>query len=266
MRKYQPKYRWKISRQQIELLLKMYAFRFVTSDLLAEDLGKDKSTIYERLSVLEQQQYIAKQYDSSYRARMRPASYCLAPAGLRYLKQVEGIDQATLRNYYKNKRQTEEQIDHCLYVYHIYLVLHKSYGTTWKIFTKHEVNREELIRPTPELILKARVVDCPDYYLELAPKGIMSWILRRRINQHENWADERDDTRYPHVLFVAGNDNTEKRLWKLTDERYTDFKYFITTEKQLLNTANGKVWMDSCETYEDEPILRIKLQQKITGQ
>lgn len=263
MRKYQPKYRWKISRQQIELLLKVYAFRFVTSDLLAEDLGKDRSTVYERLSVLEQQQYIAKQYDSSYRVRMRPASYCLAPAGLRYLKQLDGIDHATLRNYYKNKRQTEEQIDHCLYVYHIYLVLRQSYGTTWKILTKHEVNREELIRPTPELILRSQVTDCPDYYLELAPKDIMSWILRRRINQHENWADEHDDTRYPHVLFVAGNDNTEKRLWKLTDERYTDFKYFITTEKQLLNTANGKVWMDSCETYEDEPVYRIKLPKKI---
>jgi hypothetical protein len=266
MRKYQPKYRWKISRQQIELLLKVYAFRFVTSDLLAEDLGKDRSTVYERLSVLEQQQYIAKRYDSSYRVRMRPASYCLAPAGLRYLKQLDGIDQATLRNYYKNKWQTEEQIDHCLYVYHIYLVLRKSYGTTWKILTKHEVNREELIRPTPELMLKAQEADCPDYYLELAPKGIMSWILRRRINQHENWADEHDDTRYPHILFVAGNDNTEKRLWKLTEERYVDFKYFITTEKQLLNTANGKVWMDSCETYEDEPIRRIKLPQKCDEQ
>lgn len=263
MRKYQPKYRWKISRQQIELLLKVYAFRFVTSDLLAEDLGKDRSTVYERLSVLEQQQYIAKQYDSSYRVRMRPASYCLAPAGLRYLKQLDGIDQATLRNYYKNKRQTEEQIDHCLYIYHIYLVLRKSYGTTWKIFTKHEVNREELIRPTPELILRSEVTDCPDYYLELAPKGIMSWILRRRINQHENWADEHDDARYPHVLFVAGNDNTEKRLWKLTDERYNDFNYFITTNERLMNTKSGNVWIQSDTWYEDEEPELIRLPRRL---
>jgi len=259
MRKYQPKYRWKISHQQIELLLKVYAFRFVTSDLLAEDLGKDRSTVYERLTVLEQQGYIAKQYDSSYRLRMRPASYCLALAGLRYLKQLEGINQATLRNYYKNKRQTEEQIDTCFYIYRIYLVLRKSYGTTWAILTKNEVNREVLVRPTPELILQSGKEDCQDYYLDLAPKGIMSWILRRRINQHEDWEGEHDDIRYPHVLFVAGNDSTERRLCKLTDERYANFRYFITTEKRLLNTDNRRVWIKSDTWYEDEEPERMFL-------
>jgi hypothetical protein len=235
----------------------------VTSGLLAEDLGKDRSTVYERLTVLEQQGYIAKQYDSSYRLRRRPASYCLASAGLHYLKQRASINQATLRNHYKNKRQTEEQIDHCLYIYHIYLVLRKSYGTTWRIFTKNEVNREALVRPTPELILQSEKEDCPDYYLDLAPKGIMSWILRRRVNQHEDWADEHDDARYPHILFVAGNDNTEKRLWKMTEERYGDFNYFLTTNERLINTENGRVWIRSDTWYEDEEPELIKLPSRL---
>ncbi|MCA9348405.1 replication-relaxation family protein, partial [Candidatus Saccharibacteria bacterium] len=85
MRRYEPKTRYKISSSQLDILLLVLKYRFVSSDILAECLSRDRSTIYERLSVLVDQGYVIKLYDKTYRLRQGPVIYYLAPAGIRYL-------------------------------------------------------------------------------------------------------------------------------------------------------------------------------------
>ncbi len=214
MRNYQPKYRWKFSQDQLRLLAYVYSFRFVTTDLLAEVLKKDRSTLYERFTVLVEQGYLLKQYDSTYRIDRRPASYCLAPAGIRALKGSDYVMETTLLQNYKNKNFTREQIDDCLQLMRIRIVLKKQYGNHFDIFTQYQLNREAYVRPTPLLSLSGKTDKIPDYLVDLIPAGTPTWQVKKRLGQHEEFADESDYT-YPHVLFIAGNDNTEKRIAQL---------------------------------------------------
>jgi DNA-binding transcriptional ArsR family regulator len=259
MKKYQATYHWKLTEQQIILLIYIHKFRFITSDIVAEILGKDRSTIYERLSVLVDQDYITKQYDSTYRLRRRPASYCLAPKGIRALTGDKRVEQTSLRQQYKNKTQTEEQIDQCLEIANIYLAIHRHYPGRFAIYTKYQLDRKYLISPAPALKLEDDRDDAPDFYLDIIPAMHPSWLLKKRIRQHEQRAERIDAVTdrleeegieegdyYPHVLFVAGNNATERRLVRFTNERYNDFKYFTTTIGRLLGeNGNGRVGLEA---------------------
>ena len=243
MKNYQPKYRWKITEQQKTILIYIHKFRFVSTDILAEIFGKDRSTIYERLSVLEKQKYILKQHDSSYRLRRRPATYCLAPLGIRTLKDNPGIEQISLRQSYRNKSLTEEQIDDCLQTAQIYLHFSRYYPKQFNCYTKYQLDRDKFIRPTPILSIRGKTDKIPDYLVDIVPARLQTWIIRRRIAQHENFAEDSEQY-YPHVLFIAGNNNTEKRIVRLTEERYNDFSFYTTTMERLLYGETKKIWQD----------------------
>jgi len=266
MKNYQPKYRWKISEQQKTLLTYIHKFRFVSTDIIAEILKKDRSTIYERLSVLEKQGYISKQYDSTYRLRRRSATYCLAPLGIRTLKDDERVDQISLRQNYRNKSFTEEQIDDCLQVANIFLHFRRYYPKQFVCYTKYQLNRDKVIRPTPVLFIWGKTDKIPDYLIDIVPKGLQTWIIRKRIAQHEYFAED-SEKYYPHVLFIAGNNNTEKRIVKLTEERYNDFSYYTTTTERLLNDGAKKVWWNPEEFLgledNEEPPKRASLPLKL---
>ena len=63
MRRAETRTRYKISPTQGKILGSLFKYRFLTSDLLAALMKKDRSTIYERLAVLVDQGYVAKKYD-----------------------------------------------------------------------------------------------------------------------------------------------------------------------------------------------------------
>lgn len=261
-----PKYRRPISQKQLVLLGLLYKFRFVTTDLIAEWLKKDRSTIYESLYVLEQQGYIYKFYNKTYRLRDRPAVYCLAAKGIKYLRDNTKLDEKTLKNFYKNKRmgqpQDEEEqqkydayIDSCLLVFKYFLTLKRQTNNRFKIYTKWELNRDMFPTPPPELLLENESDNEPDYVLDIFAPGTFSWLLRKRINQHKDAEDERGEYSYPHVLLVAQNESTQKRLFKMTYENYSDFSFYLTQQDDLLNSTDGKVWIDMEESEEDEFVL-----------
>lgn len=253
-----PKYRRPLNSNQVRVLELCYKFRFVSVNLLAELLGKHRSSVYEGLYVLERQRYIGKRYDKTYRLAGKPASYYLASKGIRYLRENTGLDQTTLRNFYKNKSMRQEHVDHCLNVFRIALTLKKQVGNRFSIYTKYTLNRESFPSPLPELFLERKGnSDKPDYVLDIFEAGTFTWILRKRIRQHEDYADE-SNYRYPNVLFVAGNQSTEHRLFKLTYENYADFDYLITQQELLLDSEDGTVWIDVKESEEDE-IVRVRL-------
>jgi len=262
MKNYQPTYRWNLSEQQKTILIYIHKFRFVTTDVVAEIFGKDRSTIYERMSVLEKQGYVLKQYDSSYRLRRRPATYCLAPLGIKILKDGLLVEQVSLRQSYKNKSFTEEQIDDCLRVAQIYLHFRRHYDEYFDCYTKYQLTRDMFIRPTPVLFVRGKTDTIPSYVVDIIPAGLLTWIIRRRITQHEEFAEDSEQN-YPHVLFIAGNNNTEKRIVKLTEERYNDFSFYTTTMERMLHGDTRELWWDPEEFLglddDDEEPKRIHL-------
>ncbi len=260
MRSYEPKQRYSVSKSQLDILLYLLKYRFLTCDLLAEILGKDRSTIYERLFVLEEQGYISKQYDKTFRIRQRPAAYYLAPKGIRYLKNKQATERTQL--HYKNKYFTEEQIDTQLLYVKISIILRKHYSNEFNSYTKYHLNPDDYIKPTPHLKFEGANSTIPSYFVELFPAFTLSWRIRKRINQHIEAAGEAED-KYPNLLLIAGNISTERRIIKMTADIYAGFDIFTTTLDRVLGDDKD-TWLKPEEVYLDEykDIARIELSIK----
>jgi hypothetical protein len=226
-------------------------FRFVSSDVLAECLDKDRSTIYERLSVLVDQGYVVKLYDKTYRFRQRPVVYYLGPAGIRHLKKA-GYERTQL--HYKNKDFTDEQIDEQFLLGELARAIKKPYSNKFALYTKYQYGTDEFyISPPPYAKLVGNKETIPDYFMEYFPSFYESWKIRKRMRQHDAYANENDEYAHPHLLIVCGNPSTEKRVVRLAANLYADFELFTTTKERLLNGCK-KIWLRPEEVdWDDEP-------------
>jgi SOS-response transcriptional repressor LexA len=65
----------------------LYKFRFGSSDLIAKRFNKPSGKyVQKRLHILEDQGYIARRYDKSYKLQGKPAAYYLLPSAARLLQ------------------------------------------------------------------------------------------------------------------------------------------------------------------------------------
>lgn len=102
-----------ITKKQRAVLEQLYRFRFGTNDLLARSLDlKDGRYIHMRLDTLVKQEYVGKNYDSTYKLEGKPATYYLLPKAFTALKQYaqtedKEVSLKTLRNAYKDKEASE---------------------------------------------------------------------------------------------------------------------------------------------------------------
>ena len=79
------KLRKPLNSYQIRLLQTLYKFRFATTKLISDSQNsKYERVITARLKILLDQDYIGRNYDSSYRIKGKSASYYLRPKGIRY--------------------------------------------------------------------------------------------------------------------------------------------------------------------------------------
>jgi hypothetical protein len=230
----------------------------VSVDLIAAQVNKHRSSVYESLYVLTSQGYIAKRYDKTYRLANKPSVYFLTAKGISYLLKNTDLDQTTLKNFYKNRNMSQEYIEDCLNIFKIALVIKRQTNEKFIVVTKFEFDKKLFPIPPPDLFLirKGNSIK-PDYILEIFKPGVFSWLLRKRIKQHEKYA-ENSEYLYPDILFVSQNQSTENRLFTMIYENYEDFNYYIAQQDQLFNSGDGKVWVDPNLSNEEE-IVRSKL-------
>lgn len=259
-----PKSRNNIVNSQLQLLLVIFKFRFVSSEYIGSWFHKDKSTMYERLLLLVQQGYINKHYESSYRLRLRPAEYSLSTKGIRYLRSNDNaLSELALRNMYKNQSVSMDLIDHSLAVCKLCLLLRGHYPDTFDVFTRSEMSDiDALIRPLPDLYLRRfnQRSTKPDYQLEIIDAGTFTWIILKRLRAHQDFYEDSEDwdTTYPTLLVVCANQNTEKRIQRLVLQSYFDFEVYTTTEDRL-TTGRASIWLTDCDPNDDEATELIHL-------
>jgi len=103
------------------------------------------------------------------------------------------------------------------------------------------------VNPKPELWLQRQgKTQKPDYILDIFPTGTMTWLLRKRLRQHQEFAGEYEYL-YPSMLLVAGNASTERRLFKQAEGAMQDFEFYITRQEMLLG-GDKKIWIDLMES------------------
>jgi hypothetical protein len=258
----QPQYRKQLSKDQLKLLGTTCKFRFVSVPLLSEWSNKDKSTMYERLLVLTEQGYLHKTYDKSWKLLGKPAVYSLAAKGIKTLRdKTDWFPEAVYKNQYKNRSASLQLVDHSLDLFKLCVLLEKQYGETLELFSKAEITRfDQFIRPLPDMYLRKDNAKEKDgttvhYQLETIEAGTFTWILRKRINAHQEWFDENNEEGwgfeddYPTLLLLCDNTSTEKRIHRLVDDSSMDFETWTTTRERF-ESGRQKVWLRYCD--EDE--------------
>lgn len=260
------KHRSKLSVEQIKLLGLIAKFRFVTVELICKWREKSKATVYERFAVLEDLGYLQKRYEKSWKLLGRPAVYSLTGKGLRAVRDYKPgyFTDAVIRNQYKNKSASSQLVDHSLATSKLCLQLHKQYEQ-YDIFSKSEMNQfEAFMRPLPDFYIR---VNRPDedgnsvhYQLEVIEAGTFTWMVRKRINTHQEWFDDNNEEgwefkdNYPTLLLVCDNNSTEKRIHRLTDDSSMDFETWTVTRERLA-TGKKKIWVPYWDEFEDDGVM-----------
>jgi DNA-binding MarR family transcriptional regulator len=253
-----------ISKSQLRLLLIIFKFRFVSSEYISKWLSKDKSTVYERLFVLEKQGYVHKDYDSTFHLRQRPAIYSLAPKGIKYIRNNgPNLSEVALRNMYKNRSASLQLVDHSLNIFKLCLLLRDQYPDTFDIFTKSELSAfDEFIKPRPDLYLRraSKRSTKPSYQLETIEAVMMTWILKKRLQAHQGFLEESDswDDDYPALLLICGNNNTEKRIQRIVGNGGFDFAIYTTTWERI-DSNNTKIWLKEYDSDWDDVVKFVGL-------
>lgn len=227
--------------------------------LLAEVLGRNKSSVYENLYVLVGQGYVEKRYNGSFRLAHMPAIYCLDTKGIKLLRNEEHkLSDMALRNMYKNKRMNLEYINKCLQALSVHNTLKRHYGDTFSIFSRFELSDHDFFpRPLPDFYLrraKPREGNVNEFMVSILEKNVPYFVHIKKMRTYQTHEEEEGwEGDYPYVLLVAQTDTVEKRLLKTIENTSQDFEFYITTVDRLIATDKGPaVWAEAFE--EDERI------------
>jgi hypothetical protein len=250
---------------QLAVLKLLYRFRFGTTDLLARALElKDGRYIHTRLEALVVQEYIGKNYDSTYKLDGKPATYYLLPKAFKALKQQhkatgKELSLKTLRNAYKDKEASNEFIARKLAVFTIYDKLRATHSASLKLWTKDQLNFDKYdYFPNP----------MPDAYLTITPEGLRPrercfflnyldedtpfFVHVRRLQKYieyvqaEEWEDA-TSSKLRSVLLVCESTSLLKRIRKklaqAVDEDETP-RFCYTTLQALKDSSaeDDEVW------------------------
>ncbi len=247
------KYHRPLSSEQLAVLHWLYKSRFSTSKQIAKHLLKSNHKgIQNKLQILEEQGYIGKHYDKSYKLAGRAAEYFLTPKGARQLP-ADSINEWALKSLYKNKTVSPEFITHCLNVADIALQLQVIYGDKLGIFTRsHMAAYDYFPSWSPDLFLNLKVGNTRRrYFLDVLDDTKPFFVGVRKVRNYINYAADGD---WPHdeagdlptVLTICNDEQTQKKLNKqilyaLDDT--DDITFATTTQEQLgAAAATSKPW------------------------
>jgi hypothetical protein len=232
MNQSEPKTRRKLNTEQLEVLNMLYRFRFGTNDLFAQHFGKkDRSFVFKRLKILEDQGLIGKRFDSSYRLQGKPAAYYLRPAGARALQQARPSKTIHIKGIYKDATVSEEFVTYCLTIFSTYRQFRNLHGDTLDFFTRTQLANQyrffEDFVPAVYIRLKDDKTD-KGFFLEYLQSSKPFFAVKQRIEEYITYCDSgdwEDGTKrvFPKVLFMCETPALYKRLLK-AGERLLEYE------------------------------------------
>jgi hypothetical protein len=185
----------KLTQNQIDVLLLLYKFRFVTSNLLTQKLKlKHRNSINSRLQILEDQEYIGRRYDKSYKLLNKPASYFMLPKGFAVLRGMDGISNNTLKNMYKDAQATDGFVERSLTSFGIYNKLENIFGQRFELFGEDEADKQHfpLGVPVPGF-------EVPDF------DAAVTWLHANNFEILGGIGEGESGTRWAHFRGPDGN-------------------------------------------------------------
>ncbi len=251
------KYRRPLNKQQLLVLQQLYQFRFCTSRQLARTLNRSSpKSIQNKLQILEDQGFISKRYDASYKLAGRPAEYFITPKGGRELTKLkpDSISEWASKNLYKNTSVSNDYLKHCLSVTDCAQHMQKLYGNgTWILPKSYTANYSDFPTWTPDLYLKLPATSSTPakrYFVDIWDDTKPFFVSVRKLRNYVNFKEAGDWSFYPAVLAICTNSRTQKKLAKqmkrILDDAWDDELVFATTTRQQFESATkatDKIWL-----------------------
>jgi DNA-binding HxlR family transcriptional regulator len=215
----QPSRRKALNKDQLNVLYTLYKFRFGTTDLLKTTQSKNISRKYmnTRLRILCEQEYIGREYDSSYRLQAKFAQYYLLPKGIEVLKQhPEHFNKHVLRNVKKDVEASDRFIRHSINIFAIYARLKEIYGgasdNSFHFYTRSYMvgdQAEGFPKPLPDAFASFKTLGSQKishFIIECFDDTMPQSVMRKRIEQLVDHADNDEwilTKTYPAILLVC---------------------------------------------------------------
>lgn len=253
-----PKSRKKLNSKQIEVLQILYKFRFATAELISIYQEQSKQYTNVRLKILEEQKYVGKNYDSSYKIQRRSATYYLLPDAIKLLKKDPELDAKGLHLLYYNRRAKPVFVSHHLRLMRLCIKLENLYGADLALYTSTELAElKNFPSPRPDLLLSfsGKYANLQDATLDLLESTTSLDRHRRRIIHYLNHTEQggwNGDS--PKLLLVCDNVGLEREVQRFTS-RILNFKgnnqtlSLITSVRALISSrgTNDNIWSNVLE-------------------
>lgn len=201
----------KLNAKQLHILTLIYKFRFISIPLLTEyQKLKSQTTLLRNLKILEEQGYVGRRFDLSFKIDRKSAYYYLAAKGIAILKDDSRFDSGVLHSYYKNKTVSETFMQHSVDVLAVFNSIKHMYADSFDIFSKSELAPfDGFPENKPDLLLRGK----NEYFITLA-HDVQPFIIRKRLTEYISHSEEDgwDVGAYPTLLFVFTDSNSEIRF------------------------------------------------------
>lgn len=259
-----------LNKAQLETLRLLYRFRFATTDLIARREGKKNGTFTRsRLAILQEQGYIGRNFDKSYRLQGKFATYYLLPKGMQALKTAGKVDDKIIKALYNDKLASQQFIDHSVAVFGVACDLQALYGDAVQVFTKSDLAEYDYFpQPSPDAYISLKVGSKTkhfflDVYQEATPFFVMVRRMKRYIAYADNGGWDVTESVFPVLLGVCETPSLQKRLQKraagLIEAEDSDIVFRTTTLEALSQAtdAQAAVWSGGEDSGPAKPLHKL---------
>lgn len=253
-----------LTKKQLEILKRLYTFRFASAELLAKDLGlNQRRYMHARLQILRNLGYIDRYYNKSYKFLRKPAIYYLLPKAFPVLRKQDKISDVSLKNMYKNGEASQRFINHSLSIYRAYLSLKDCYGSKLWFFTGNDLKLpsfDYFPKPLPDGFLSLKFSSSAKgkrkyFFLIICSSTIPMFVhlkqLKSLIDYRDSQQWEQTTNTFLSAVLVLSDTNlfqqrlTERMAKLLYNEGLDEeLSYFITTQNKLADIfeEDSQVW------------------------
>lgn len=251
----EPKYRRSLNATQLAILHELYRFRIGTTQLLSTALqSANKNLLNRKLTVLLEQNYIARIYDPSYRLSHQHASFFLSAKGVKELKKIpeKNYSPRVLANIKRLKHPSDKFVDHVLGVFEACNLIKARIGDDVRLFTKSElVDFEYFPEQRPDAFIRLKTANGEQQYiLEYLETNTPFRVILGKLKSYINYSDEGGwevtNSPLPPVLLVCDSVALEKRVQKYgmtaIEEADDEVLRFYTTNLPALQAQATPSW------------------------
>lgn len=242
-----------LNQNQLDVLLLLYKFRFTTSNLLTQKLKlQHRNSINSRLQILEEQEYIGRRYDKSYKLMNKPASYFMLPKGFAALRGMDSISNTTLKNMYKDAQATDGFVERSLAIFSLCNKLESIFGQRFDMFSKSELTgMEDMPEKLPEGLIRLKTSDSPrakehNFFLYYAEERQPLFAISNIITKQLEYGDSEDWNELfgkpPAIILICDSPALERRLHRqagrVEDEAAKGQGFYTSTTTEIMAIDN----------------------------